>query len=165
MKFKRLLRHLLTPPSLARRRFPRATLKAIERAVGQAEQHHRGELRFVVEGPLPLKALLADQTARQRAGELFGRLGVWDTEENSGILVYVQLVDRQVEIVADRGIAGRVAQEEWDAICRGMEAAFRKQKWEQGALQAINAAGLLLAAHFPARDDNPDELPDAPMVL
>jgi uncharacterized membrane protein len=97
--------------------------------------------------------------------ELFASQRVWDTEENSGILIYVQLVDRRVEILADRGIAARVAQTEWDAICRAMEASFRRGEWRQGALQAVARAGELLAQHFPAGTVNPNELPDQPLVL
>jgi len=165
MKFRRLFKHLLTPPRLARRHFRKATLAAIGDAVTASEATHRGELRFVVEGPLPFVDLWQGRSARQRAAELFARLGVWDTEENSGILIYVQLVDRRVEILADHGISARVAQTEWDAICRTMEKAFKAGDYQGGALAAIARAGELLTEHFPAGADNPDELPDAPLVL
>ena len=162
----RLFRHTLSPGWLARRAFRRDDLAAIENAVAAAEQSHRGELRFVVEGALPLAALWRGQSPRQRAAELFAQLGVWDTEENSGVLIYVQLVDRRVEIVADRGIAARVPQAEWEAICRDMEQAFRARAWRQGAVAAIAAAGRLLASHFPLpATANPNELPDRPLVL
>jgi len=97
--------------------------------------------------------------------ELFAAQRGWDTAENSGILIYVQLVDRRVEILADRGIAARVAQAEWDAICRDMEAHFRRGEWKNGALRAVAQAGSLLARHFPASDQNPNELPDQPLML
>jgi uncharacterized membrane protein len=90
---------------------------------------------------------------------------IWDTEENSGILIYVELADRRVEILADRGIAARVPQAEWDAICREMEEAFRAGQWRQGALAAVAHAGALLAEHFPAGERNPNELPDRPLML
>jgi uncharacterized membrane protein len=164
MRLSRVLRHLLLPDwwrsvihaPTWRRSAPRSQ---------PASRTHRGELRFVVEGPLPLASLWQDSTSRRRAIELFASQRVWDTEENSGILIYVQLVDRRVEILADRGIAARVAQAEWDAICRAMEASFRKGEWRQGALQAVARAGELLARHFPARQSNPNELPDQPLVL
>jgi uncharacterized membrane protein len=165
MKLSRMLRHLLLPNWWVRRRFAPADLSAIGDAIAACEQAHRGELRFVVEGPLPLASLWQDNSSRQRAVELFASQRVWDTEENSGILIYVQLVDRRVEILADRGIAARVAQAEWDAICRAMEASFRKGEWRQGALQAVARAGELLAQHFPAGQSNPNELPDQPLVL
>ncbi len=96
---------------------------------------------------------------------MFAQLGVWDTEENSGVLIYVQLVDRKIEIVADRGIAKRVAQSEWDAICRAMETAFKAGRYEDGALAAIGSVTGILARHFPAGAVNPNELPDKPAVL
>lgn len=165
MKLKRFLRHFLTPGWWVKRRFSQADLKAIEAAIAAAERHHQGELRFVVEGPLHPLSLLAGLSARQRAVELFSRLRVWDTEGNSGVLIYVQLMDRKVEIVADRGIAARVAQAEWDGLCRNLEQAFRHHEYRQGAVAAVAAAGQLLAAHFPAHENNPNELPDAPVVL
>ena len=109
--------------------------------------------------------MLRGVTARGRAAELFGQLGVWDTAENSGVLIYVQLVDRKVEILADRGITARVAQREWDEICREMEKAFRRGDFEAGAIAAIRRIGGLLATHFPSRPDNPNELPDRPVLL
>lgn len=165
MKLARFIKHLLIPAWHARRVFSAADLKAIGAAVSESETAHRGELRFVVEGPLPVSSLWIDESPRQRAIELFARLRVWDTEENCGVLIYVQLVDRRVEILADRGIAAKVPQSEWDAICRGMENDFRARRWREGALAAVTRAGKLLAMQFPAGEINPNELPDAPRVL
>jgi len=165
MGLRRLLRHLLMPHWWVIRAFDRATLTAIATAVADSERRHRGELRFVVEGLLPVGDLLRGITARQRASDLFAQLRVWDTEENSGILIYVQLADRRVEILADRGIAARVAQSDWDAICRAMERAFKAGDYRGGALEAMRQAGEILARHFPAGERNPNELPDMPVVL
>jgi uncharacterized membrane protein len=104
-------------------------------------------------------------STRERARQVFAQLGVWDTGENSGVLVYVQLVDRAIEIVADRGIARKVDQAEWDAICRAMERAFKQNHYEAGALEAIQGVTAILARHFPAGAANPNELPDKPAVL
>lgn len=165
MNFGRLFKHLLTPPWLAARRFGPALSAEIGAAVVVAEAAQRGEIRFVVEGPLPFADLWLERSARQRGADLFGRLGVWDTAENCGVLIYVQLVDRQVEILADRGIAAKVPQAEWDAICRHMEAAFTVGDYRAGALVAIRRAGELLTEHFPVGENNPNELPDQPLVL
>jgi uncharacterized membrane protein len=165
MKLSRWLRHSLLPDWWLQREFTRDDLASIGDAIALGEKTHRGELRFVVEAALPLTALWHDQSTRARAIELFSNLRVWDTEENSGILIYVQLLDRRVEILADRGIAARVPQAEWEVICRAMEASFRRAEWRQGALQAVTRAGELLANHFPAGADNPNELPDKPLVL
>jgi uncharacterized membrane protein len=159
----RALRHLLIPDWLVRRVFPPASLEQIGRAISGSERLHRGEICFAVEGGLPLQALSA--SCRARAEELFGVLRAWDTEENSGVLIYVQLVDRDIEIVADRGIAQRVAQSEWEEICRGMEAAFREKKYLQGSLEAIERVTTLLARHFPAAGLNANELPDRPRLV
>lgn len=165
MKLLRLLKHLLLPHWWVRRVFVRSDLAGIGEAIAACEKSHRGELRFVVEGPLPLSALWRDRSPRARAVELFAQQRVWDTEENTGILIYVQLVDRKVEILADRGIAARVPQAEWDAICRAMELSFRRGEWRRGAVQAVASAGELLVRHFPAGASNPNELPDQPLVL
>jgi uncharacterized membrane protein len=139
---------------------------ATERAISESERTHRGELRFVVEGPLHLGTLLRRETTRQRAIDLFSSLRIWDTEHNNGILIYVQLVDRQVEIVADRGIAAKVPEEKWNEICRGMESAFRAGAYQRGALEAVDRAGRLLAVYFPSRGaEKTNELPDRPLLL
>lgn len=165
MNLKRLLKHLAVPAWQTRRLLPAADRAAVAAAVAASERLHRGELRVAVEGPLPIAALWRDATPRQRAVDLFGSLRVWDTAENSGILIYVQLVDRRVEILADRGIAARVPQAAWDALCRAMEAAFARGDYRAGMLAAIAGANQLLVAHFPAQADNPNELPDAPVLL
>lgn len=165
MSAKRILKHLLTPDWSARRIFPRAALKRIEEAIRGSEKSHDGELRFAVEAGLDLLPLLKGITPRQRALEVFSMLRVWDTGHNSGVLIYLQLVDRDIEIVADRGISAKVPQAAWDAICRRMEGEFRAGRFEQGALDGIKEISALLARYFPARGDNPDELPDKPVVL
>ena len=159
----RALKHLFMPGWLARRAFGPASVRAIERAIKDSERRHRGEIRFALEGPLHVTHLR--DSARQRARQVFALLDVWDTEEKTGVLIYVQLVDRAIEIVADRGIAKRVPQAEWDAICRAMERAFRAHRYEQGALEAIGTVTAILARHFPPGAANPNELPDKPVVL
>lgn len=161
----RLLRHLFSDRAAARRAFPPLVLRAIEAEIRAQESRHRGELRFAVEAALPVTHLARRLTPRQRALEVFERLRVWDTAENSGVLVYVLLADRSVDIVADRGIASRVPQAEWDAVCRAMSEAFRAGEFERGALEGLRRIGALLAKHFAARSRNVDELPDAPVIL
>ena len=165
MNAKRILKHLFAPHWIVYRAFPRAALKRIETAIRESETSHAGELRFAVETGLHLVPLLRGVTPRQRARQVFAELNVWDTEHNSGVLIYVQLVDRTIEIIADRGIGAKVGQHEWDAICRRMEDAFRERRFEQGAREGIREITALLARHFPARGRNPDELPDRPVVL
>ena len=163
MNLVRIVKHLLAPDWLFGRAFP---AREIQQAIRESEKQHLGEIAFVVEGGLPLQFLFLKKPTRARAEDLFGRLRVWDTEHNSGVLVYVQRVDRRIEIVADRGIAARVAQAEWDAICRAMEAAFRQGRFAEGALEAIARCTAILAAHFPAAGGrNPNELPDRPVLL
>ncbi|HEX4926897.1 MAG TPA: DUF5130 family protein [Burkholderiales bacterium] len=159
----RALKHALLPPWVAQRPFPARVLKRIEQAIAASERRHRGELRFAAEGPLALREL--GYSTRQRARAVFAQLDVWDTEENTGVLIYVQLVDRAIEIVADRGIAARVAQSEWDEVCRAMQARFRRDEYLEGSLEAIEAVTRILARHFPPRGDNPNELPDKPVML
>jgi hypothetical protein len=165
MSALRILKHLLTPDWVARRIFPRPALKRIEQAIKGSEKSHGGELRFAVEAGLDFLPLLRGITPRQRALEVFSMLRVWDTGHNSGVLIYLQLVDRNIEVVADRGISAKVGQAQWDAICHRMEEAFRARRFEAGVLEGIAEITTLLTTHFPARRENPDELPDRPVVL
>jgi uncharacterized membrane protein len=165
MKLKRVLKHLFAPHWISHRAFPRRSLAAIENAIHASEKLHAGELRFVVEASLHPLPLMRGLSARHRAHEVFSGLRVWDTEHNSGVLIYVQLVDHSIEIVADRGISAIVPQHDWEAICRRMEAAFKQRRFEEGALKAIVEITALLARHFPPRAGKRDELPDRPVVL
>lgn len=164
-KSLRLGRHFVTDHHSARRKFSPHALKRIQDAIAAGERLHAGQVRFVVEGSLPLGQVLRGLAPRERALELFGRLGVWDTEHNSGVLVYVLLADKAVEIVADRGINGKIGQETWQVICRAMESAFREGRFEDGAIAGVNAISELLAQHFPRGSDTRNELPDEPLVL
>jgi uncharacterized membrane protein len=165
MDLARALRHLFAAPWIVRRAFPQPALERIEDVIAASETRHRGEIRFAVEGALDFLPVARCLAPRERALETFSLLRVWDTEENTGVLIYVQLVDRDIEIVADRGIAARIAQPEWDAICRRMEQAFTARRFEEGALTGLEEVTALLERHFPAGDRNPDELPDSPVVL
>ena len=165
MDIKRIIKHLLAPRWVVDRKFPPSTLQAIEKAIGESEQAHDGELRFAVEGGLKLWLLLHGRTPRARAIEIFSQLRVWDTEHNSGVLIYVQVADRRIEIVADRGINAKVEQQQWDAISSAMKSAFQAQRYEAGAIEGIREITALLAQHFPPAGTNPDELPNAPVLL
>lgn len=161
----RIARHLIMPAWWGRRTFPPATLHNIAEAIRESETRHYGEIRFVVETHIGLSALMRGITARERAVELFSQLRVWDTEYNSGVLIYLLLADRDVEIVADRGIHRRVGDTAWESICQKMEQEFRHQRFESGVIYGIHAIGELLSRHFPTGSDNLNELPDQPIVL
>ncbi len=165
MDMMRILRHLSTGRAAVRRIFPRAALEAIERAIRDTEARHDGQIRFAVEGGLELASLFAGLSARQRAIEVFSSLRVWDTEHNNGVLIYLLLADRRVEIVADRGIHVRLGGEIWEEICRQMEASFKKSEFEAGVLLGIHATGEHLARHFPADAGKLNEMPDSPVLL
>jgi uncharacterized membrane protein len=148
-----------------RRAFPHASLVAIRKAIAREELRHSGELRFAVEGGLPLPDLLRGKGARDRAVECFSALGIWDTEHNNGVLIYLLLADRSVEIVADRGVHAKVGPAAWDAICGEMQRRFAAGEYEDGVVGGIAAIGELLAAHFPPGAADGNELPDEPVVI
>jgi uncharacterized membrane protein len=161
----RWLRHLLARMG-AERRFSPATLDAIQHAIAASEHRHRGEICFAVEGGLPLSELFAGRRPRERAHAAFGRLNVWNTEHNTGVLVYILLADHAIEIVADRGIAAKVSESEWAAICALMQREFAAGNYEKGALDGVAAITELLVRHFPADGRRKaDELPDRPVLL
>ena len=168
MQFKRLLRHVGATHWRTRMLFPASTLDAIEQAIARNERAHGGEIRFAVETALTPQHILNQVAARARALEVFAHLRVWDTEANNGVLIYVQLADRQVEIIADRGIAARVSEAEWQAVCRLMEEHFRAGRFQTGAIAGVEAVGELLARHFPpppAGAQTHNQLPDRPTLL
>ena len=165
MRPLRLLRHLASTRWSTRRHFPVAVRAAIEQAIGDCEAHHGGEIRFVVESALDLPLLWRGLAPRQRALQVFGQFGVWNTEHNNGILIYVLMADRSVEIVADRGIAARVAPGEWTGICREMERHYRAGDFREGSVAGIRGVAALLARHFPGRKRHDNELPDQPVLL
>ena len=165
MKIRRVIRHLFMPAWMARRYFPVRSLKSIEEEIRRSEAAHAGEIRFAVEAALDLHSLLRGKTARERAIEVFSNLRIWDTEHNNGVLIYLLLADRQVEVVADRGVHRHVGGPGWGEICWKMEKAFRQGDFEHGAIEGIRAVAGHLAKHFPASGTNKNELPDQPVML
>ena len=161
----RIWRHLLMNSILVRRSFPAHALEAIRAATERAEQTHRGEIRFVVEAELTWQQLLGGVTPRQRALEVFSLLRVWDTEENNGVMIYVMLADRRVEIVADRGIHAHVGADGWRDVCALIETEFRAGRFEAGAVKGIEAIAAALVERFPSDGKKANELPDAPVVM
>ena len=165
MKFLRLVRHLATTRWSTRRHFTPQVRDAIEQAIGHCEAQHAGEIRFVVETAFDLPELWRDLPPRQRALQLFGQLGVWDTAHNNGVLIYVLMADRVVEIIADRGIAAHVTQPEWEAVCRQMEQHYRAGRFREGSIAGIEGVAALLGRHFPGRHHGDHELPNQPVLL
>jgi uncharacterized membrane protein len=166
--WRRVLRHLVsTPHALRRTLLPPASLERIAQAIHEAEAGHQGEIRFAIEAALPWSYLRRNARPRERALMLFSKLRVWDTEHNNGVLLYVNLADRAVEIVADRGIAAKVPRAQWQAICHAARDHFRRSQREAGILAAIQAIGAVLAEHFPLApgESRSNELPDQPVLL
>jgi uncharacterized membrane protein len=161
----RWFRHLGLGPSAARW-FPADTLDAIQHAIAEQERDHLGEICFAVEGRLGVAELIRCPTARDRAQEVFGQLRVWDTAHDTGVLVYVLLADRAIEIVVDRAVAAKVDQREWDGVCTLMRDRFTAGEYRAGAIAGVEAVAAILRRHFPAdRTANPEELPDRPVLL
>jgi TPM domain len=164
MDFRRIARHLLMLPGAVSRAFPPSAMAAIEQAMAGSEREHSGEIRFAVEPALDTAALLAGQLARERALEVFSHLRIWDTDERNGVLIYLLLADRDIEIVADRGL-NVVQAAEWEAICRNMEQSLRRGEFQQAMVDGVQAVSRLVARHFPRRAADRNELPDRPVAL
>ena len=162
----RLLQHRMVDERDAARVLGTDALARIEARVAASEKRHSGEIRVVVEAGLPLSYLRRHATARARAIALFGKLGVWDTERNNGVLIYLLLAERAIEIVADRGLNRHVSPEEWAQIAASMESDFQSRDFEGGLLRAVDAVDALLVRHFAAQpgDSDVNELPDAPLL-
>jgi len=165
MGIKRIGKHLLEHRWRARRTFPPEALAVIERTIKVGEETHSGQVRFAVEGALDGKPLFKDQSARERALDIFSQLRIWDTAHNNGVLIYLLLADRKVEIVADRGIDAKVGAAGWEKICKSMETDFKAGNFAGGVVKGIQAVSQQLAAHFPRRRPGPNELPDEPVVI
>ena len=162
---RRALRHALFGRGEAARAFPPQALETITQAIAAGERTHRGEVCVIVEKALPLHAIRHGVSDRQRALALFADYGIWDTDERCGVLIYINLADRKVEIVADRGIGRRIDAGAWQAICATMTQGFGKGQFLEATLAALDAVNALLARHFPGDGPRPNEMPDRPIVL
>jgi uncharacterized membrane protein len=161
----RLLKHRLLDEGDAKRMLDDDALRRIEARVAASEARHAGQIRVCVEAGLPLSYLRRGATARDRAVAMFGKLGVWDTEQNSGVLIYLLLAERSIEIVADRGVGRHVDAASWQRLVATMRDAFHAGRFEAGLEQAIDGVDALLVRHFPRVEgaEPRNELPDAPV--
>ena len=167
MDWSRWFRHTFATGGAVRRAFPPQTLASIEAGIDASERLHCGEIRVAIEGALEPSEIARGKAPRERALEVFAALGVWDTDANNGVLIYVLLADRDVEIVADRGFNDRVAASEWREVCDRIEREFRAGRFEHGMLAGVGEVGRIIGAHYPQhpgqRDE--DELPNRPALL
>jgi uncharacterized membrane protein len=161
----RLWKHLSTTEATGRRMFPAHTLKAIETAIAEGETRHRAEVRMIVESALDVQAVLNGVSPRERARELFAHYRIWDTEENCGVLVYVNLADHQVEIVADRGVGRVITARDWQAVCRQMTQGFAHGDSHDSVIAALGQLNALLQQHYPDDGSRRNQLPDKPILL
>lgn len=164
---RRLWRHRWIDGNDVRRVLPPEALERLKARVAASERRHRGEVRICIEAGLPWSYIRRAAPARERAITLFGKLRVWDTADNNGVLIYLLLAEHAIEIVADRGIDAHVSADEWAAMARRMASAFREGRFEDGLTQALEEVSALLVAHFPLAEGEPDrnELPDEPVVV
>ena len=164
-RLARAWRHWRCSDAACRRAFPQATLDAIGQAITSGEQRHRGELRLIVENALPFEAIMDDVSNRQRATALFAAYGVWDTEDNCGVLIYVNLAEHKVDIVTDRAIGRKVDAGAWQQVCATLTSGYARGEYHGSTLAAVEAVNALLTQHFPANGARANELPDQPIVL
>jgi uncharacterized membrane protein len=166
-KLARLWRHRWIDAADVRRALPPEALQRLGERVAASERRHSGEVRICVEAGLPWSYIRRGATARERAITMFGKLRVWDTAHNNGVLIYLLLAEHAIEIVADRGIDAHVNAAEWAAMARRMADAFREGRFEDGITQALEEVSALLVAHFPLAEGEADrnELPDEPVVV
>lgn len=164
-RLARLWRHWRSTAAKGRRAFPPQTLEAIGKAITAGEQRHRGELRLIVEHGMPFDALWAGMGIRARAIALFAEYGIWDTEDNCGVLVYVNLAEHKVEIVTDRNVGRKIDNIVWKRVCAAMTQGFARGEFHAATLAALDQVNSLLAQHFPASGERANELPDRPIVL
>ena len=162
---QRIWRHLLTTRRNARRAFPASTLKAIQQKIADGEVTHRAEVKMIVEGSLSLPAVLNGVTSRNRAHELFSHYRIWDTEENVGVLLYVNLADHKVEIIVDRAIGRATKPADWQTVCKTMTKEFANGAFHDSTLAALEQMNSLLTQHFPDEGRKKNELSDKPLVL
>jgi uncharacterized membrane protein len=167
MDWSRWFRHTFATGGAVRRAFPPQTLASIEAGIDASERMHCGEIRVAIEGALEPSEIARGKAPRERALEVFAALGVWDTDANNGVLIYVLLADRDVEIVADRGFNDRVAAAEWREVCDRIEREFRAGRFEHGMLAGVGEVGRIIGAHYPQRPGqrDEDELPNRPALL
>ncbi|MBS0307953.1 MAG: TPM domain-containing protein [Proteobacteria bacterium] len=165
MAGSRFYKHVFTTRAAAKRAFPADVLQAIQSAIAEGEAVHRAEIRFAVEAALTWHNVLDNLTSRRRAHELFTRYRIWDTEENCGVLIYVNLADRKVEIITDRAVGRALHKDDWQAVCRTMTAGFAQGHYRDSTLAALRQLNGLLQQHFPANGDNRNELSNKPLVL
>jgi uncharacterized membrane protein len=165
-RLQRLLRHRWLDEADTRRAIPAALAQRLAERVAASERRHTGEIRIYVEAGLPLSYLWRDAKPRERAIAMFGKLGVWDTEQNNGVLIYLLLAEHAIEIVADRGLTRHVPEAQWQEVVQHMRAAFRAGRYDEGLAQAVDEVTGLLERYFPvgAGGPNPNELPDQPIL-
>jgi uncharacterized membrane protein len=165
INLKRLWRHLTTGKASGRRAFPGDVLADIQKTIAEGEQLHRAEVRIVIEPAMPLDDVLDGIHPRSRARTLFSDYRIWDTEENCGVLIYLNLADHQVEIVADRGVGRLVQAAEWQAVCDTLTSQLGQGAFRDSTVAAITQLNELLAQKLPATGDRVNQLSDKPIIL
>ena len=161
----RAFRHLFTTTAAGRRAFPTASLKAIQAAIAAGETMHRAEVRLIIEPALDVFDAMRGMSSRHRARELFALYRIWDTEENCGVLIYINLADHKVEIITDRGVGRVIEAQAWQAVCQTMTQGFARREFHDSTIAGLEQLNALLKTSFPANGAHPNQLSNRPIIL
>lgn len=126
---------------------------------------HRAEVRLIIEPALGVMDAMRGMSSRHRARDLFSRFRIWDTEENCGLLIYINLADHKVEIITDRGVGRVVDAQAWQAVCQTMTQGFASGEFHGGAIAGLEQLNGLLKTRFPASGERPNQLSNRPIIL
>ena len=131
----------------------------------QMEGYYCPTTKEAIEKALSFSEIMNWKTPRTRALELFDRYQIRDTRENTGILLYINLSDRKIEIVTDKGIDKQITSETWQTLCRNMSQNFREKQFHRGICHALDKMNAILEIHFPRKNPRTNILPDSPVIL
>ena len=165
-RLRRLLRHRWHDTADAGRTLDAPLRTRLEQRIAASEARHTGEICICVEAGLPPSYLWRDAGARERAIAMFGKLRVWDTEHNNGVLIYLLLAEHAIELVADRGLNRHVSPAQWQEMVAHLREALRAGRYEDGLTLALEEVSAVLVEHFPlaAGTARPNELPNRVVV-
>ena len=146
------------PINYIKKYLSKSDLDDIHKAISEVEKKTSGEVRICIKLQRGFRE--KKYSTKDVAIHEFYRLGMDNTRDKTGVLIFILFNERKFEIIADEGINKKISEDTWSVLSKKLVTTFSDEQYKKGLIDCINEIGDILVKEFPVRADDVNELSD-----